>query len=91
MKKNTKKQKTEIQDTNNFEPDWLYDKPSDSNKPYTDEEIEIFVKGFIDAHSDTQAWKDTLRKLGKEEAIQQLRDGFKNTDTRKNRKLPLVH
>ena len=93
MMKNNKilKQKKEIQDTNTFEPDWLYDKPSDNNKPYTDEEIELFVEGFIDAHSDTQAWKETVRKLGKEEARQQLRDGFKNTDTRKNRKIPSVH
>jgi hypothetical protein len=91
MKKNIKKKKKEIQDANYFEPDWLYDTPSDNNKPYTDEEIELFVEGFIDAHSDTQAWKETVRKLGMEEAIQQLRDGFKNTDTRKNRKLPALH
>ncbi len=91
MKKNKKKQKTEIPDTTDFEPDWLYDKPSDSNKPYTDEEIEFFVEGFIDAHGDTQAWKETVLKLGIEEAKQQLRDGFKNTDERKNRKLPSLH
>ncbi len=91
MKKNIKKQKIEIQGTNGFEPDWLYDKPSDNNKPYTDEEIELFVEGFIEAHGDTQAWKETVRKLGMEEAIKQLRDGFKNTDTRKNRKLPSLH
>jgi hypothetical protein len=89
MKNNKiKKQKKEIQDTNTFEPDWLYDKPSDSNKPYTDEEIELFVESFIDAHCDTQAWKEAVRKLGKEEARQQLRDGFRNKDTRKNRKIP---
>ncbi len=93
MMKNSKikKQKKEIQDTDTFEPDWLYDKPSDNKEPYTDEEIELFVEGFIDAHSDTQAWKETVRKLGKEEARQQLRDGFKHTDTRKNRKIPSVH
>ena len=62
-----------------------------TRKTYTDEEIELFVEGFIDAHVDTQAWKEIVRKLGKEEARQQLRDGFKNTDTRKNRKLPSVH
>ncbi len=91
MKKKIKKQKAEMPETEDFEPDWLYDKPSDSNEPYTDEEIELFVEGFIDAHGDTPAWKETVRKLGLEGARQQLRNGFKNTDTRKDRKLPSLH
>ena len=89
--KKIKKQKKDVQDTNTFEPDWLHDKPSDVTKPYTDEEIDLFVEGFIDAHSDTQAWKETVRKFGNEEALQRLRDSFKSTDTRKNRKKTLVH
>jgi hypothetical protein len=89
--KKIKEQKQDVQDINAFEPDWLYDKPSDVTEPYTDEEIELFVEGFIDAHSDAPAWKETVRKFGKEEALQRLRDGFKIADTRKNRKKTLVH
>lgn len=47
MKKNIKKQKTEIQDTNDFEPDWLYDTPSDNNKPYNDEELNYLLKVLL--------------------------------------------
>jgi hypothetical protein len=89
--KKTKEQKKDIQDTNTPEPDWLYNNPSDITEPYTDEELDLLVEGFIQAHSDTQAWKETVRKLGREEALQELRDRFKSSDTRKNRKKTLVH
>ena len=89
--KKTKVPKKDIQVTNTPEPDWLYDTPSDKTEPYTDEELDLFVEGFIQANSDTQAWKETVRKFGKEEALQVLRDSFKSSDTRKNRKKTLVH
>lgn len=89
--KKTNEPKKDIQDTQTPEPDWLYDNPSDITEPYTDEELDLFVEGFIQAHSDTQAWTEKVRKFGKEEALQELRDSFKSADTRKNRKKTLVH
>jgi hypothetical protein len=53
--------------------------------------ILIFVEGYIQAHSDTQAWKELVRKVGKEEALQALRHSFKSADTRKKRNKILVH
>jgi len=89
--KKTKEPKKDIQDTQTPEPDWLYDNPSDITEPYTDEELDLLVEGFIQAHSDTQAWKEKVRKFGKEGALQVLRDSFISSDTRKNRKKTLVH
>lgn len=89
--KKTKEPKIDTDDTNSPEPDWLYDNPSDINEPYTDEELDLFVEGYFQANSDTQAWKETVRKFGKEEAMQILRDSFESSDTRKNRKKTLIH
>jgi hypothetical protein len=89
--KKTKEPKKDTQDTNTPEPDWLYDNPSDIIEPHTDEELDLFVEGFIQAHSNTQAWKETVRKFSKEKALQVLRDSFTSSDTRKNRKRTLVH
>ncbi len=88
--KNKKSKEPKI-DTNTPEPDWLYDNPSDITEPYTDEELDLFVEGFLQANCDTQAWKDTVRKFGKDEALQILRDSFISSDTRKDRKKTLVH
>jgi hypothetical protein len=93
MKKNKKRKQPEINppDSNTPEPPWLYDTPSDIIGPYSDEELDLFVEGFIQAHSDTQAWKDLVKKVGKEEALQVLRNSFRSADTRKSRKKILVH
>ncbi len=92
MKKNkTKEQNADASDVNAPDPDWLYDKPSDITDPYTDKELDLFVEGFLQANSDTPAWKETVRKFGKEEALQILRESFKSSDTRKDRKKILVH
>ena len=89
--KKTKDPKKDTTDTNVPEPPWLDDNPSDITEPYTDEELELFVEGYIQAHSKTKAWKELVRKVGKEEALQVLRDSFKSADTRKKRNKILIH
>jgi len=89
--KKIKKPKKDIPDTNIPDPPWLDDNPSDITEPYTDEELDLFVEGFIQAHKNTQAWKKLVRKVGKEEALQVLRNSFKSADTRKKRNKILVH
>jgi len=53
--------------------------------------LDLFVEGYLEAHSNTKVWKDLVKKVGKEEALQVLRDSFKRDDTRKSRKQILVH
>ena len=66
-------------------------KKADITDGYTDEELDLFVEGFLQANSDTPTWKETVRKFGKEEALQIIRESFKSSDTRKDRKKILVH
>lgn len=75
--KKIKNPRNDTTDTNILEPHWLDDNPSDITEHYTDEELDLFVEGFIQAHSDTAAWKDLVRKVGKEEALQVLRNSFR--------------
>ena len=89
--KNPKDQKKDIPDTNISDPSWLDDNPSDITMSCADEELDLFVEGYMQAHSGTQAWKELVCKVGKEEALRALRDSFKSTDTRKKRKQTLVH
>jgi hypothetical protein len=89
--KKTKDPQKDTTDTDAPEPSWLNDSPSDITEPYTDEELDLFIEGYIQAHSNTKAWKELVRKIGKEEALQVLRDSFKRADTRKKRNKILIH
>ena len=54
------------------EPDWL-NPANDRKTPYTDEELELFVDGFIDGFEEE--WKDLKLKLGEQPARQRIKAG----------------
>jgi len=54
-------------------PDWM-NPANDRKTPYTDEEFELFVDGFIDDFRDE--WEDLKFKLGETMARQRIKDGF---------------
>lgn len=69
----TKKKKAD------FEPDWL-DPANDRKTPYTEDELDLFVEGFID--SNVNKWKNLVAELGEEEARSTIKDGFRKMDER---------
>lgn len=54
-------------------PDWI-NPINDRKTPYTDEELELFVDGFIEGFRGE--WKTLKSKLGKSMARQRIKDGF---------------
>lgn len=54
-------------------PDWV-NPANDRKTPYTDEELELFVDGFIDSFEDE--WEDLKLKLGELMARQRIKNGF---------------
>ena len=55
------------------QPDWM-NPVNDRKTPYTDEELELFVDGFIEGFE--YVWEDLKLKLGKSKARQQIKNGF---------------
>jgi hypothetical protein len=55
------------------EPDWM-NPANDRKTPYTDEELELFVDGFIEGFKDE--WKDLKSKFGELMARRRIKDGF---------------
>ena len=62
-----------------FEPDWL-DPANDRKTPYTEEELDLFVKGFID--SNNSKWKELVSEFGEAQAWGKIKDGFRKMDER---------
>ena len=54
-------------------PDWM-NPANDRKTPYTDEELELFVDGFIRGFKGE--WKSLKLKLGESMARQKIKDGF---------------
>ena len=63
----------------NNEPDWL-DPKNDRKTPYTDEEIEMFVDGFIEGHPEE--FKQLESDDGPNTARVILRKRFREMDPR---------
>ena len=55
------------------EPDWV-NPANDRKAPYTEEELELFVDGFIEGFGEE--WEDLKFKLGVSIARQKIKDGF---------------
>jgi hypothetical protein len=55
------------------EPDWV-NPANDRKTPYTDEELELFVDGFIENFKDE--WEDLKLKFGELTARRRIKDGF---------------
>ncbi|MFH0782402.1 MAG: hypothetical protein V2B20_10695 [Pseudomonadota bacterium] len=62
-----------------FEPDWL-DPANDRKTPYTEEELDLFVSGFIG--SNKSKWKALVSEFGKEKAWNLIKEGFRKMDER---------
>ena len=62
------------------EPSWL-DPANDRKTPYTDEEIEILIEGFI-LGLDEQEWSAMKSELGEKNARKKIRAGIIRMDER---------
>ena len=62
------------------EPDWM-NPANDRKTPYTDEEIDVFVEGFIIGLDDNE-WADIKRKYGENEARKRIRASMVGRDER---------
>jgi len=58
------------------EPAWLHDDPRAVRTPYTEEELDDLVEGFIVGNGDSAAWKELVQTHGFEAAKEILRNGF---------------
>jgi hypothetical protein len=54
-------------------PDWM-NSANDRKTPYTDEELELFVDGFIESFEGE--WEDLKLKFGELAARRRIKDGF---------------
>ena len=70
---------TKVKDAD-WEPDWM-NPANDRKTPYTDEEIEVFVEGFI-IGLDKREWATMKSELGEEEARARIRAGMIRMDER---------
>ena len=66
-------------DPEDWEPDWV-NPANDRKTPYTEEELELFVEGFIDGMSDTEALKSKLVEEGIDEVKKFLKERFRQLD-----------
>jgi hypothetical protein len=62
------------------EPPWLHDDPNATRIPYTEEELDKLVQGFIAGNGDSKAWKELVRTHGFYGAREILRDIFIKRD-----------
>ena len=62
------------------EPDWI-NPAKDRQTPYTEEEIEMFVEGFI-LRLDHAEWEDLKSKYGEHAAREIIKSGIISLDKR---------
>lgn len=61
------------------EPAWL-DARKDRRTPYTEEELELFVDGFISSMNDVVDWERMVNAVGEIRAREILKEGFRRMD-----------
>jgi hypothetical protein len=61
------------------EPSWL-NPSNDRTTPYSEEELDLFVKGFID--SNKHQWRNLVSEMGENKAKEKIKDGFRKMDER---------
>ena len=66
-------------DPEDWEPDWV-NPANDRKTPYTEEELDLFVEGFIDSMSDTEALKTKLAEDAIDEVKRVLKELFRQLD-----------
>jgi hypothetical protein len=80
MKRKQPKGPKKTRSSNPPEPSWLYDDPNAARTPYTEEELDKLVEGFIAGNGDSQAWTDLVRTHGFYGAREILRSMFIKKD-----------
>jgi hypothetical protein len=85
MKKKNRNHPKRITPANVPDPPWLHDNPDATPIPYTEEELDKLVEGFIAGNSDSPAWIELVQKFGFTGAKQILRDRFINRDPNINK------
>ena len=60
-------------------PAWL-DPNNDRKTSYTEEELELFVEGFIAGMDDIEEWKKMVSEVGEKKAREILKEGFRRMD-----------
>jgi len=79
--KRKKQNHPENSSSNNVsDPAWLHDDPRAIRVPYTEEELDGLVEGFIVGNGDSAAWKELVQRHGFEVAKEILRNGFIKND-----------
>jgi hypothetical protein len=63
-----------------IEPDWM-NPANDRESPYTEEEIDIFVEGFILSLNDKD-WLAMKSEMGEEKAREKIKAGIVKMDER---------
>ncbi len=58
------------------EPDWL-DPRKDRKTPYSDQELELFVEGFVSSMGDVADWNQMVKEIGEIKAREVLKEGFR--------------
>ena len=61
-----------------LEPDWVRDDKPPRTEPYTDEELDLFVEGFIQGHGDTPVWTSLVDEHGEAKVRLIIREGFRS-------------
>ncbi len=80
MKKKKRDHPKKLIPPNVPDPPWLHDDPNALRLPYTEEELDKLVEGFITGNSDSPAWKELVQKHGFSGAKEILKNRFIATD-----------
>lgn len=79
MKKKDNKNKQEQERPDDWEPDWM-NPANDRKTPYTKDELKEFTQGFMDSMSDTNAVKSLVKKVGKENTENFVKEKLEKED-----------
>ena len=80
MKKKQVKHPKKSSSSNLPEPPWLNDNPDAIRIPYTEDELDELVEGFIAGNGDSPAWKELVQRHGFYGAREILRNSFIKKD-----------
>ncbi len=79
MKKKDKENKQEQERPDDWEPDFM-NPANDRKTPYTEDELKEFAQGFMDSMSDTNAVKNLVKEVGKENAEKIVKENLEKED-----------
>lgn len=80
MRKKQEKLPKKSSSSSLLEPPWLHDNPDAMRIPYTEDELDQLVEGFIAGNGDSPAWQELVEEHGFYGAKEILRNSFIATD-----------